>query len=102
MEIKIPIERHQAVSLLIFAGVSVLITIRDGIGDEALARIFLLLVFLVPLLLYRVVAYLSSFGFMEFFASDYGSRNSAGPYAFFFWLLFLIACLFQIFEWSIY
>jgi len=101
MTLKIPIEKHQFVALLIFAGVSILIFIRDGAGDEALGRVILLFCFLVPLFLYRVVAYFASFGFMEYFASDYGSSNPTGPYAFFFWLLFLIACLFQIFEWSL-
>ena len=54
------------------------------------------------ILFYRVAAFFGSVGFMEFLASDYGSHNPKGPYAFFFWLLFIIVCLFQIFEWSLY
>lgn len=102
MGLRVSIEKHQVVAVLIFVGVSVLVAIRDGTGNETLARIVVLLVFLVPLFLYRLVAYFSSVGFMEYFASDYGSENPAGVYAFFFWLLFLIACSFQLFEWSIY
>lgn len=95
-------ERHQVIAVQIFIVISILILLRDGSGDTALARIALLFIALVPILIYRVIAYFSGFGFMEYFASDYGSRNSAGPYAFFFWLLFLIACLFQLFKWSLY
>ena len=102
MAFRIPIEKHQFVAVLIFAGVSAYIAIRDGAENEAMGRVIVLFFFLMLIFLYRVVAFFASFGFMEYFASDYGSSNPAGPYAFFFWLLFLIACLFQLFKWSIY
>ena len=95
-------ERHQFVAFVICLCVSAYVLLRDGPGDEAIARIIIVFVAFGLILFYRLVAFFGSVGFMEFFASDYGSNNSKGPYAFLFWLLFIIACLFQIFEWSLY
>ena len=94
------IERHQWIAAGIFAAVSLLLIARDGWGSETLGRIMLLLVTLVPIIIYRLIAWLSSFGWPEWFAWDFGSENHPGPYAFFFWMLFLIACAYQVFQWS--
>jgi hypothetical protein len=70
--------------------------------DEALAGIIILLIFLLHILFYRIIAFFSGFGFPEYFARDFKSENHPGPYAFFFWIIFLIGCLFIIFDWRLY
>ncbi|MCU7797200.1 MAG: hypothetical protein KZQ75_08725 [Candidatus Thiodiazotropha sp. (ex Myrtea spinifera)] len=94
-------ERHKLIALTIFVFVSLYLGVRDGF-EEAVAQQLILAVLLIPILFYRVVAFFSGFGFPEYFARDFKSENHPGPYAIFFWLLFLIACLFMIFEWSLY
>jgi len=74
-----------------------------GQGDAVAWREGLVLgIFLVPIFLYRTIAWLSGFGFPEYFARDFGSENHPGPYALFFWLVFLIACAFVVFDLSLY
>ena len=70
--------------------------------QEALAKGLILLIFLLAILFYKVVAWFSGFGFPEYFARDFGSDNKPGPYAFFFWMLYLIACGFIVFDLSLY
>lgn len=94
-------EKHKVVALAIFLIVVLFTSLRDGFED-ALAGHIILAVFLVPILFYRVVAFFSSFGFPEYFAKDFKSENHPGPYAFFFWLLFLIVCAFLLFKWHLY
>ena len=96
-----PLEKHKAIAIVIFLGVSTLCAVRDG-REQAIGTVLILALFLIPIMFYRVIALLSSFGFPEVFAKDYGSENHPGPYAFFFWILFLIACCFIVFEWSLY
>ena len=93
-------ERHQQIAVAIFAAVSLWVLWRDGWGDQTLGRILLMLVTLIPIMLYRLIAWLSSFGWPEWLAWDFGSENHPAPYAFFFWMLFLITCAYQIFQWS--
>ena len=95
------LEKHKAIAIVMFLGVSTLCAVRDG-REQAMNTVFILALFLMPIMFYRVIAFLSSFGFPEVFAKDYGSANHPGPYAFFFWILFLIACCFIVFEWSLY
>jgi hypothetical protein len=90
------VERHQVIALLIYIIMVSLQYLRAG-EDEAFKTAQLLLACLVPIFLYRVFAYFSGFGFPEIFAKDYGSENHAGPYAFFFWMVYIIACLFILF-----
>ena len=94
-------ENHQRNALMIFVGVVLFAIWRDG-RDEGLLKGFVLLFFLLPIFFYRLVAWLSSFGFPEYFARDFGSENHPGPYAFFFWLVYLIACGVVIFDLSFY
>jgi len=94
------IEKHQAAALLVFALVVTWTSARDGI-NAALPGHVLLAVFLVPVLSYRLIAWLSGFGFPEYFARDFSSDNHPGPYAFFFWILFLIACAFRVLGWQL-
>ena len=91
-------EKHQRIALLIFVAVCGYAYWRD-VPEEALAKG---LIFLFAILFYKVVAWLSSFGFPEYFARDFGSENRPGPYAFFFWMLYLIACGFIVFDLSLY
>jgi len=70
--------------------------------QQAMLESILLGVFLIPIIFYKFIAWLSSFGFMEMLARDHGSENHPGPYAFFFWILFILTWLFLIFDWSLY
>jgi hypothetical protein len=90
-------ERHQQIAVLIAGIVFSILTLRNGF-DASIDEGVLLLISLVPILFYRLIAYLSGFGFPEVFAKDYGSENHSGPYAFFFWVLFLIVCLLLLFS----
>ncbi|MCF6283467.1 MAG: hypothetical protein L3J28_14910 [Candidatus Polarisedimenticolaceae bacterium] len=92
-------ERHQKIATVIAAAIFAILSIRDGI-DLALSDGLLLLMGLLPIVLYRWIAYFSSFGFPEVFAKDYGTENHPAPYAFFFWLLFLLLCLALLFGWQ--
>lgn len=82
------IERHQLIATLIFLAVSAVIGLREGV-EPMLRQGTVLLALLLPILFYRLLAWLSSFGFPEYFARDFGSENHPGPYAVFFWLVFL-------------
>ncbi|MEW8506573.1 MAG: hypothetical protein AB2598_07690 [Candidatus Thiodiazotropha sp.] len=94
-------ETQHKYALLLFVMVIVFSRLRYGF-DEALVHTVVLAAFLVPLLFYRIVAFFSGFGFPEYFARDFKSENRPGPYALFFWILYLIACAFIVFDWSIY
>jgi len=94
-------EKHQRIAVLIWLAVAGYVYWRDP-QQEALAKGLLLFLFIVPIVFYRLVAWLSSFGFPEYFARDFGSENHPGPYAFFFWILFLIGCVFLVFDLSLY
>ena len=78
-----------------------LVWARDG-DDRAIAAGFILGALLLPIRFYRGIAWLAGFGFPEVFARDYGGDNHPGPYAVFFWFLFLIAAAFLVFDWSLY
>ena len=95
------LERHQWIAVLIAFSVTAILWARDG-QDRALAGGMVLLASLVPILFYRLLAWLAGFGFPEVFAKDYGSGNHPAPYAVFFWLLFLIVAAFLLFDWRLY
>ena len=90
-------ERHQQIAVLVASVVFAILTLRNGF-DASIEDGALLLISLVPIMFYRLIAYFSGFGFPEVFAKDYGSENHPGPYAFFFWILFLILCLLLLFS----
>ncbi|MES9852764.1 MAG: hypothetical protein ABW170_13165 [Candidatus Thiodiazotropha sp. L084R] len=90
-------EKHKVIAIGIFLIVSILSFSRDESRD-ATKNIIVLAAFLAPILFYRIIAFFSGFGFPEFFAKDFKSENHPGPYAFFFWILFLIACAFVLFQ----
>ena len=94
-------DMHKKVALTLFLLSVWHVGEREGF-DEALGGAIVLFAFLVPILFYRTIAYFSGFGFPEYFARDYGSANHAGPYALFFWILYLITSGFVVFEWSLY
>ena len=96
------IERHQLAATALFGLTGLLLVLRDGMSDVTLGKLIILAALLLPIWFYRLIAWLSSFGFPEYFAQDFGSRNLPGPYAFFFWLVFLIACATMIFDWSFF
>jgi hypothetical protein len=95
-------QRHQLIALALFAFVSVILFARHGVNDEAMARVALLFVTLLPVLLYRLLASYSRIGFMQYFASDFRSGPHAAPFAVLGWLVFAIGLLSQFFEWSIF
>ncbi len=94
-------ETHKKIALIIYFIVAFLISGREDI-ERVKAQLILLAICLIPILFYRLIARFSGFGFPEIFAKDYGKPRPAEPYAFFFWLLYLIACGFIVFKWSIY
>lgn len=94
-------ETHKKIAIGIYLLVAFIVTNRHGF-DGASEQLILLAICLVPIIFYRIIAFFSGFGFPEIFAKDYGSPNHPEPYAFFFWILYLIACGFMVFEWSIY
>lgn len=95
------LERHQLIAALIALGATALVWLRDG-TEQALAAGTVLLILWLPIVFYRALAWLAGFGFPEIFARDYGSENHPGPYALFFWILFLLAALFILFDWRLY
>jgi hypothetical protein len=95
------IEKHQKVALSIFAVLSALLFLKyeQTIAFRKATSLFL---FLVPVLFYKVIRYFSGFGYRESHASDYGSENHAGAYAFFFWMVYIIVCCGVYFDWRLY
>lgn len=94
-------ERHQYIALLIFCVAVPVIWITDG-RDEALRDGTALFIALLLILSYRLIARLAGFGFPEIFAKDYGGPNHPGPYAVVFWILFIVVCVFCLFDLSVY
>ena len=94
-------ENHKKIALVIFIVVAFYAGQRNGVSG-AIKDIIVLAVFLVTILCYRAIANLSGFGFPEYFAKDFKSENHPGPYAFFFWILYLTVCAFIVFDWSVY
>lgn len=94
-------EKHQLVAIGIFLTVSLLSILREGF-DVGIMRALVLGVFLLTILFYRIIAFFAGFGFPEYFAKDFKSKNHPGPYALFFWILFLIACGFVVFQEGLY
>jgi len=96
------IERHQLAATGLFLAAAATVLWRDGPSDIAVAKILILFVVLLTIWFYRIFAWLASFGFPEYFARDFGSKNHPGPYAFFFWIIFLIFWAFFVFNWSLW
>ncbi len=94
-------ERHQSIAILIFCASTLVIWLMDG-REEALLDGAIMFMPLLLILIYRLIARLAGFGIPEIFAKDYGSVNHPGPYAFLFWVLFIVVCLFCLFDLSLY
>ena len=90
-------EKHQKIALVIFVLLVIYSSLTRGFM-VALPQNGILFILFVLILLYKLIAYHSGFGFHESLARDFGSENHAGAYAFFFWLLYLIACAFTLFR----
>ena len=90
-------EKHQKIAILIFVAVIAIVYFRDG-SEELLGTSMTLAAALCGVLFYRFFAFLGSFGFMEYFARDYGAKNQSIVFAVLFWLLFLIAGFLSIFH----
>jgi hypothetical protein len=95
------LERHQKIAIGLFCATVIALFHRDDF-DKALARSLGLFATLLPIIFYRLIAYFAGFGFPEVFAKDYGSENHPGPYALFFWIVYLLVCAILVFEWSLY
>ena len=94
-------EKHQKVAVSLFLAMGIYASYRDGVSGS-LIELAILAAFILPILFYRIIAYFSGFGFPEYFAKDFKSENNAGPYALFFWILFVLACAFIVFQWSLF
>ena len=92
---------HKMLALAIYLLVVGFTWLAQG-PDVAWKEGLILGAFLLPIFFYRAIAWLSGFGFPEYFARDFGSQNHPGPYGLFFWLVFLIACAFVVFDLSLY
>jgi hypothetical protein len=97
----IPIEKHKAVAVGIYFSVVMLIWLRN-VEQQVAGAAVVLGCFLFLIVFSRFFARLTSWGFMEFFASDHGRGVPSGLAAFFFWLLFIIAIMLFVFGWSLY
>jgi len=99
----IRIEKHQMVAIGIFLVTSIYFF---SVNEHQLAmqKSVYLGASLIPIIFYRLIAWamLSGWGFPEIFSRVSGSKNHPGPYAFFFWILFILAWLFLVFDWSLY
>jgi hypothetical protein len=84
------LEKHQKIAILIFIILSLILFLRED-QTELLQKIALLFLFLLAILLYKLLAFLSSFGFLPSMASD-ANNFKTGPFAFLFWVIFVIAC----------
>ena len=95
-------ERHKSIAVALWALTSLLLLARHGAVDAAWGRILLLTMLLLPVLFYRTIAELARIGPMPWLASDFKSRNRALPFAFLFWLVFIIGVAAVLFDWSFY
>ena len=89
------LEKHQKVAILIFITLSLILFLRED-HTELNQNIALLFLFLLPILLYKLLAFLSSLGFLPSMASD-ANNFKTGPFAFLFWVVYLIAAYVIIF-----
>jgi len=85
-------EKHQKIAIGLFLFVITIIYVRDGM-DLAIAGGKFLFLSLLGIIFYRFFAKCSHIGFIARFASDYSSEVKPGPYAIFFWLFFIVACV---------
>ena len=92
------LERHQKIAIGLYLFTTAYLFARDDF-DQALGKSLALLILLLFIIFYRIMADFAGFGFPEVFAKDYGSENHPGPYAFLFWILFLVAWAAVFFEW---
>jgi hypothetical protein len=96
------VESHQKIALIIAGLVLAVMLHRDGLSEPTLGKAIILLTSLGFILGYQLIVKASEWGFPETLASDYGMPQHPLPYALFFWILFLIVCAFQLFNWSVY
>jgi len=88
-------EKHQIYAILISIAVTLLLIHNNGF-DNSIEKIYLVGISLCLILFYRIIAWLSAFIPIAGLAKDRGSPNHLGPYAFFFWCLFIAACFFVV------
>ncbi|MFK8012199.1 MAG: hypothetical protein AB8B80_09180 [Marinicellaceae bacterium] len=88
-------EKHQKIAILIFTFLSLILYLREE-QAEFQEKVALLFIFLLPILLYKLLAYLSSFGFLPSIASD-ANNYKTEPFAFLFWIIYLIAAFVIVF-----
>lgn len=97
----LPLEKHQAAALAVFVVVVLFEWGVDG-GTRALLAAAVLAVPLLQILGYPLLALFGRLGFWEFFARDYHRPPPAIAFAFFPWLLLIVAALFLLFDWRLY
>ena len=95
------ISKSKLVAILIYIGVVGLVWLRGNTGYTQGTAI-VLGIFLIAILFSRLFAWSASWGMMESLASDHGKGVPTSMASLFYWILYLIACAFFVFEWSIY
>ena len=97
----LPLERHQMVAIGLYLFTLIYLFAGDDY-ERAWAQGLALGLLLLPILFYRLIAYIAGFGFPEVFARDYRSVNHPGPYALLFWILYLVVWAMVLFELRLY
>ncbi len=92
----IHLEKHQKYAIYIFIISSLILYNREE-QAEFLRNIGILFLFLIPILFYKLLAFISSFGFLPSLASD-ANNFKTGPFAFLFWIIYLIAVYVIVFK----
>lgn len=97
----IHIAKHKLYAIEVYMLVNLIIYFRDGYEGFTKSAV-ILGVFLFLILFSGFFAWISSWGMPEALASDHGTPLSPDLVSIFLWLVFLIACMFHLFKWSIY
>lgn len=97
----IHIAKHKLYAIAVYIVVILIVYFRDG-HEKFIQSAVILGIFLFLIVFSEFVAWLSSWGMPEALASDHGTPLSPGLVSLFLWLVFLIACMFHLFKWSIY
>jgi len=94
-------ETHQKIATVVFLLVSAIALAIQGYNNSRMGVLCLFFAML-PIYFYRLIAEHAGIGWQESLARDFGGANHPGPYAFFFWLVFLIVAAMVLFQLSIY
>jgi len=97
----IPVAKNKFFAILVYIFVNLVVYFR-GVDGQLETSIVVLSGLLFVILTPGIEAWFASWGFMEGLAKDSGSSVSPGLVSLFYWLLFIIASLYFLFNWSLY